>query len=247
MSAVAILKQSLTFYGRLFNKVFWLSVASSIMPLLMLGLSGDVQQPSFATLLLVVAVSMFFSVYLMSFIHQFSTEQDDSLQAAFALTLKKFFPVTATAIVFGLAVMLVAMPAAVIGTALGAGIEDEKIRNLFIAVVMMIPLAWVMYRWFFAPYHTLVQGLNPVDAIKQSNKQVKGNKLVFRGFTLLSVVMVFYIFVLVLLKLMIAVNPMALAVAEFALNVITMPFFSIYIYRLYDVTKRSSEADGEEQ
>jgi len=60
-------------------------------------------------------------------------------------------------------------------------------------------------------------------------------------------VMVLYIFVLVLLKLMIAVNPMALAVAEFALNVIAMPFFSIYIYRLYDVTKRSSETDGEEQ
>lgn len=246
MTAVDIFKQSLTFYGRLFNKVFWLSVASSIMPLLLLGMSGSVQQPSMGSLLLVIIVSMFFSVYLMSFIHQFSTQQDDSLKNAFSLTLQKFLPVTATGIIFGFAVMLVAIPAAVIGTVFGSGIENEEVRNLFIALIMMIPLALVMYRWFFAPYQTLVNGLNPIEALKQSNKQVKGNKFVFRGFTLLGLVMVAYVILLVLLNLMIAVNPMALAVAEFALNVITMPFFSIYIYRLFDVSKGDSQNQEQE-
>jgi hypothetical protein len=104
-------------------------------------------------------------------------------------------------------------------------------------VIIAIPLSVVMYRCFFAPYLTLVDGLSPIDAIKASNKQVKGNRTIFYGFTLLSFVVLAYVIVLVVLNLMIAVNPMALDVAEFLLNVIALPFFSVFIYRLFSVTK----------
>jgi hypothetical protein len=247
MTAIDIFKQSLSFYGQLFNKLFWLSVASSITPVIMLMATTSGQQPSLFAVLIIAAFSMFFSVYIMSLIHQFSTDQDDSLKNAFALTLSKVMPVTLTGFVFGLGVALILIPAVLVGTMLSSGFETEQVRNLFIMVIAAIPLSIVFYRWFYAPYLTLVDGLSPIDAIKASNKQVKGNKLVFRGFTLLGFVMMAYVLILVLLNLMIAVNPVALGFAEFALNVIVMPFFSVFIYRLFIVTKQPEEPDSEIQ
>ena len=246
MTAVEILKQSFAFYGRLFNKLFWLSVASSITPLIMVLITSSGQPPSVIAIMFIAALSMFFSVYMMSLIHQFSVDQDDSLKSALSLTLTKVLPVTATGFVFGLAAVLVIIPAAFVATLLGSGIANEMMRNMFMLVIVAIPLSFVMYRWFFAPYLTLVDGLSPIDAIKASNKQVKNNRTIFRGFTLLSFVALAYVLVLVVLNLMIAVNPMALGVAEFALNVVVMPFFSVFIYRLFSVTKIKPEESSED-
>ena len=93
-----------------------------------------------------------------------------------------------------------------------------------------------MYRCFFAPYQTLAFGKNPIEALKASNVQVKGNKLIFRGFTLLSFVMLAYVIVVVLLNHMLAVSPAARTFAEFTVGVFVMPFFSIFIYRLFFVS-----------
>ena len=246
MTAIDIFKQSLSFYGRLFNKLFWLSVASSITPLILVGSSTAGQPPGIGAVIIIAAFSMFFSVYIMSLIHQFSTEQDDSLKNAFSLTLTKVMPVALTGFVFGIAVALVMIPAILVATVLSAGFENEMVRNGFIILLAAIPLSLFFYRWFYAPYLTLVDGLSPIEALKASNKQVKGNPLVFRGFTLLGFVMLAYVVLLVLISLMIAVNPMALAVAEFALNVIVMPFFSVFIYRLFTVTKLPVEESDNE-
>jgi hypothetical protein len=237
MTAVEIFKQSLSFYGQLFNKLLCLSIVSSITPLIMVGITSTGEPPNVVAIMFIAALSVFFSVYMMSLIHQFSVDQDDSLKNAFSLTLSKVLPVALTGFVFGLAVVLVIIPASFVATILGSGITDEMMRNIFMMVIIAIPLSVVMYRCFFAPYLTLVDGLSPIDAIKASNKQVKGNRTIFYGFTLLSFVVLAYVIVLVVLNLMIAVNPMALDVAEFLLNVIALPFFSVFIYRLFSVTK----------
>ncbi len=236
MTATDIFKQSLTFYTRLFNKLFWLSVASSIAPLLVVMSSGSERPTGFA-MFFIMAMSMFFSVYMMSLIHQFSQNQDDSLQSAFTLTLKKVLPVTLTGFVFGIFITLALIPGAIIGTVLASGIENENLKNLLIGIVIAIPISLVMYRCFFAAYFTLVDGLNPLDALKASNRQVKGNVLIFRSFLLLSLVTLVYVLLLIVINKMIAVNPLALSVLEFALNVISMPFFSVFIYRLFAVSK----------
>ena len=242
MTALEVFKQSLTFYTRLFNKLIGLSVASSIAPLLVLG-AGGTGQPSALAVLLIGATSMFFSVYMMALIHQFSVHQDDSLKEAFSLTLQKVLPVTLTGVVFGLLIMLAIFPGAIVATMLAASIENEYLKNVFMGIIIAIPVALIMYRCFFAAYFTLVDGLNPFEALKASNRQVKGNKLIFRGFMLLSGVMAIYLLMLILFNMMIAVNPMALGVLEFFLNVVVMPFFSVFIYRLFALTKGANSQD----
>jgi len=244
MTAIEVFKQSLTFYTRLFNKLIWLSVASSIAPLLVLSSSGT-EQPSGLALFFIAATSMFFSVYMMALIHQFSVHQDDSLNKAFSLTLQKVLPVTLTGIVFGLLIMLAIFPGATVAAILSAGIENEALKNLFVFIIMAIPITLIVYRCFFAAYFTLVDGLNPIEALKASNNQVKGNQLIFRGFMLLIGVLAIYMLIIIVLNKMIALNPMALGVMEFALNVIVMPFFSVFIYRLFALTKSSNTIDEE--
>ncbi|GAA6135101.1 hypothetical protein NBRC116188_18910 [Oceaniserpentilla sp. 4NH20-0058] len=236
MTAVDILKQSLNFYGRVFNKVFWLSVASSIMPLLMVAFVGG-GQPSILGMLLVMVLSMFFSIYMLVFVHQFSKDQDDSLAAGFQLTLKKFFPVILTSMVFGLVTMLSMIPGAIVGSVLASGIQDEQLQAGLIAIIAMIPMSFFLYRCFFAIYFTLTDGTSPIDALKASNQLTKKNKLIFRGFMLLTFIMLAYFVLLVLVGQMIAFGTMAIAILEFALQVIVMPLFTIFIYRMYEVAK----------
>ena len=184
MTATDIFKQSLSFYGRLFNKIFWISLASTLVPVIFLS-GADSAEPALIPLMIVAALAMFLSVYMMAFIHQFSDSQDDSLSAAFKLALNKVMPVMLTSFVFGSVVMLAVLPGAILGTMLAASINDEILRNSLMAICIAIPVTIVMYRCFFAPYFTLVDGLNPIEALKASNQQVKGNKLIFRSLTLL--------------------------------------------------------------
>lgn len=245
MTATDIFKQSLSFYGRLFNKIFWISLASTLVPVIFLS-GADSAEPALIPLMIVAALAMFLSVYMMAFIHQFSDSQDDSLSAAFKLALNKVMPVMLTSFVFGLVVMLAVLPGAILGTILAASINDEILRNSLMAICIAIPVTIVMYRCFFAPYFTLVDGLNPIEALKASNQQVKGNKLIFRSLTLLSFAMLGYIILLALTQLMIAVNPAVQAFLEGVLNVLFMPFMSVFIYRLFTLSKQPSTTIDEE-
>lgn len=244
MTAIDVFKQSLTFYTRLFNKIFWLSVASSIVPLIHSAIFGTAQ-PSGLGLLVMMLMSMFFSVYMMALVHQYSTEQDDSLSAAFSLAIEKVMPVALTSIVMGLFVMLAVIPAGLVGGILASGIGDEVLKSTLMAVVIAIPVCMIMYRCFFAAYYTLVDGLNPIEALKASNQQIKGNKLAFNGFMVLGGLTGLYALALLLLNLMIAVNPLLLGVFEFGLNVFVLPIFTVFIYRLFVVTKQNQEIDKE--
>ena len=244
MTATDILKQSFNFYGRLFNKVFWLSIASALSPLLMFFVMGD-GQPSILGTLLVMAVSMFFSAYMMVLVHQFSQDQNDSLGDAFRLTLQKVLPITGTSVVFGLGAFIIAIPATIVGSLLASGIADKQLQAGFIALVIAVPLSFYLYRCFFSVYFTLVEGTTPFDALKASNQLIKKNKFIFRSFMLLSVVMLVYIVAIVLISLMVAVGPMAQAILEFALNVVVLPYFTIFIYRLFVVSKQQFENESQ--
>ncbi len=243
MTAVDILKQSFTFYGRLFNKVFWLSIASSLTPLLMMMASDD-GQISLLGMLLTMAVSIFFSAYMMVMVHQFSQDQNDSLGDAFRLTLKKVLPIAGTSIVFGLGAGVITIPAVLVASLLAAGISNEQLQAGFVALIIAIPVCFYLYRCFFSVYFTLVDGTTPFDALKASNQLIKNNKFIFRSFMLLSFVMLAYIAAIVLISLMVAVGPMAKAVLEFAINVVVMPYFTIFIYRLFVVSKDKFENDN---
>ncbi len=245
MTAIDVFKQSLTFYTRLFNKIFWLSVASSIVPLVNSALFGT-DQPSGLGLLFMMLMSMFFSVYMMALVHQFSTEQDDSLRSAFTLTVNKVGPIVLTSFVMGLFVLLAIIPAGLVGGILASGITDEVLKNTLMATIIAIPVCMVLYRCFFAAYHTLVDGLNPIEALKASNQQIKGNRLAFNGFMVLMALTGAYVLVLMLLNLMIAVNPLILGMFEFALNVFVLPLFTVFIYRLFVVTKETQKTDEEQ-
>jgi hypothetical protein len=245
MNAIDVFKQSLNFYTRLFNKIFWLSVASSIVPLINAVIFGTAQ-PSGLGLLVMMLMSMFFSVYMMALVHQYSTEQDDSLSSAFTLTVNKVLPVMLTSFVMGLFVMLAVIPAGLVGAILTSGISDEVLKNTLMVAVIAIPVCMIMYRCFFAAYCTLVDGLNPVEALKASNQQIKGNKLAFNGFMVLGALTGVYALALLLLNLMIAVNPMILGMLEFVLNVLVLPLFTVFIYRLFVVTKESQTLDEEQ-
>jgi len=245
MKATDLITQSLNFYGRVFNKVFWLSVASSISPLLMLAFIGQ-GSVSGLGLFLVALVSMFFSIYMLAFIHQFSKDQDDSLGQAFQLTLQKFFPMVATSFVFGLFTILIAIPGAIIGGIFASGIADEQTKAFLIALIAMIPVSFYLYRCFFAMYFTLTNGLGPIQALKASNELTKKNKFIFRAFLVLSVVMLVYMVLLLLVGQMIAFGTMAIGVLEFALQVMIMPFFTIFIYRMYEVALEQRPLDSEE-
>ena len=139
--------------------------------------------------------------------------------------------------------MLATLPVLLVATIFASAIADDQLKALFIAIMIVVPISMVMYRGFFAPYFTLTEGLNPIEALKASNQQVKKNKLIFNGFMVLSFVMLGYILLLVLAGAMIALNPAALAFAEFAINVIVMPFISVYIYRLFVVSKPEIKID----
>jgi len=245
MKATDLITQSLNFYGRVFNKVFWLSVASSISPLLMLAFIGQ-GSVSGLSLFVVALVSMFFSIYMLAFIHQFSKDQDDSLGQAFQLTLQKFFPMVATSFVFGLFTILIAIPGAIIGGIFASGIADEQTKAFLIALIAMIPVSFYLYRCFFAMYFTLTNGLGPIQALKASNELTKKNKFIFRAFLVLSVVMLVYMVLLLLVGQMIAFGTMAIGVLEFALQVMIMPFFTIFIYRMYEVALEQRPLDSEE-
>jgi len=245
MKATDLITQSLNFYGRVFNKVFWLSVASSISPLLMLAFIGQ-GSVSGLGLFVVALVSMFFSIYMLAFIHQFSKDQDDSLGQAFQLTLQKFFPMVATSFVFGLFTILIAIPGAIIGGIFASGIADEQTKAFLIALIAMIPVSFYLYRCFFAMYFTLTNGLGPIQALKASNELTKKNKYIFRAFLVLSVVMLVYMVLLLLVGQMIAFGTMAIGVLEFALQVMIMPFFTIFIYRMYEVALEQRPLDSEE-
>jgi len=245
MKATDLITQSLNFYGRVFNKVFWLSVASSISPLLMLAFIGQ-GSVSGLGLFVVTLVSTFFSIYMLAFIHQFSKDQDDSLGQAFQLTLQKFFPMVATSFVFGLFTILIAIPGAIIGGIFASGIADEQTKAFLIALIAMIPVSFYLYRCFFAMYFTLTNGLGPIQALKASNELTKKNKFIFRAFLVLSVVMLVYMVLLLLVGQMIAFGTMAIGVLEFALQVMIMPFFTIFIYRMYEVALEQRPLDSEE-
>lgn len=242
VTATDILKQSFNFYGRLFNKVFWLSIASSLTPLLML-VASDGGKVNFISMLLTMAVSMFFSAYMMVMVHQFSQDQNDSLADAFRLTLQKVLPIAGTSIVFGIGAVLVSIPALIVGSILAAGIANEQLQAALVGLIIAIPLSFYLYRCFFSVYFTLVEGTTPFDALKASNKLIKKNTFIFRSFMLLSLIMLAYIAVITIVSLMVAVNPMARDILNFAINVIAMPYFTIFIYRLFVVSKDVFEND----
>lgn len=56
--------------------------------------------------------------------------------------------------------------------------------------------------------------------------------------------MAIYTLMIIVLQLMIAVNPVLIEMAKFAVNVVVGPIITIYVYRLFEVTRPSESGDA---
>ena len=241
MSAFDVLKQSVHFYRLLFSKIILISTVSNALPLLFGAGQSEMPLPLVAFILL---SSVFCTAWLMVFVYRFSQYQDSSLKASASMALEKLFPLLLTFIVMGFALTIFSLPAAIFGALLGSGLQDETAKTGLMLLCMLIPILFLSYRWFLAPYATLVDGLQPLEAIKRSNRQVRSQPLLLRGFILVSVIMAIYTLMIIVLQLMIAVNPVLIEMAKFAVNVVVGPIITIYVYRLFEVTRPSESGDA---
>lgn len=242
MSALDVLKQSVYFYRHLFNKIILISTVSNALPLLIAP--AEQSTLPLPVVFFILFASLFCTVWLMVFIHRYSQLQDSSLKASVTSAFERLFPIVSTFIVMGFALTILSFPAALLGALLGAG-QSEDVQPAIMLVCMLIPMLFLSYRWFLAPYATLVDGLQPIDAIKRSNQQAKTNPLVLRGFLVVAFIFVVYTASIVILHLMIAVNPALIEMAKFVINVVVGPILTIYVYRLYVLTRLPSDEDVE--
>lgn len=248
MTAWNIFTDSFRFYGRLFNKIFWLSVAYSLAPILIGGSIVGVGAESGSALIMFVGAVLailsvcFFYSYQVSLIHQFSDQNNDSLKDAWPAALNKTMPFLRSSIVVGLFTLAVGFPVMILlGALMGGGEQTAQtikptVDTFLMMLVMLLPMAFLMYRLVFVSFYVIVKGVGAVDAMKASNQQVKGDWLVFKALSLLSLVFVPYIAITLIGQHMIALNPAALGFLQFALGVVISPFFVVFLYRLFMVT-----------
>ena len=243
MSALQIFSDSFRFYGRLFNKIFWLSVAYSLAPLLLGGGMAGAGQASgslglvFLGMMAMMLSICFFYSYQLILIHQFSEEQDDSLRAAFSKALDRTVPFFMSMMAMALFFMVIFVPIMVIGVSVlspeGQNPEAMSQTTTLLFLLLMLPAAFAMYRLMFVPLYVIVKRAGIKEAFSASNQHIRKNGLVFRGMSLMGLLMLVYIILFVVLQKMIAVEPAALGFLQFALNIIVSPFFAIYLYRLF--------------
>jgi len=250
MSAFDILKQSFNFYGRLFNKIFWLSVAYTLVPMLVGGTFFGVAAANenagmmFLGVIVMLLAVCFFYAYQVMLIDQFSNEQNDSLKDALPKALNKTIPFLRSALALGLLFFVVMIP--IVGLAGAYAGEDltpesDPVRFTIFMLIVFTPIAWLAYRLIFVPFHVMIDGSSVLSAFGKSNDQVKSDWLVFKGLTLLGLIMALYTVVLLLLQFMIALNPIVMAFVQFSLGVLLSPFFTVFLYRLFVVTKLKEE------
>jgi hypothetical protein len=258
MSAFDIFKQSFNFYGRLFNKIFWLSVAYTLVPMLVGGTFFGVAAANenvgmmFLGVIVMLLAVCFFYAYQVMLIDQFSKEQNDSLKDALPKAIAKTLPFLRASLALGVVFILVMIPiVGLAGAFAGENLtfESDPVRFAIFMLIILGPVAWLAYRLIFVPFHVMIDGSKVFTAFGKSNQQAKSNWLVFKGLTLLGLIMMAYMVVLLLLQFMIALNPIVMAFVQFAFGVLFSPFFTIYLYRLFIVTKPISEpeTEGEEQ
>ena len=253
-TAVDILKQSFNFYGRLFNKIFWLSVAYSLLPMLIGGaiMGGGAANNSIGIMLLGIAVAMFtvcfFYAYQVVLINQFSEDKNDSLKDALPIALSKTFPFVCSALALGFVFLIVTIPVAgIAGSYLGEDLtpESDPIKFMVISLIILAPIAWLAYRFIFVPFHVILNGSSIISAFGKSNQQVKSDWLVFRGLNVIGLIFIIYMVGLFLIQFMIALNPMLIAFVQFAFGILISPFFTIYLYRLFVVTQQKSQNESQ--
>jgi len=277
MTAWTIFSDSFRFYGRLFNKIFWLSVAYSLLPFVLGGVmvaagqaSGSVAIMLLGMLVMLLLVGFFYT-YQITLIDQFSSQGNDSLRDALPRASNRTLPFLGSGLSLMMVAMLVMLLSGIVMAILmpvlgidvsgleaattadaaslenrvelnvdgGVALEPNSLswQDMLLALVMLAPLAWVMYRLIFVPLYVIVDGSSVRESFTLSNQHVRKNRLVFWGLSLMFVVMLFYTLVLTVSQLVLALNPLATAFLQFALNIVLTPFFAVYLYRLFMVSK----------
>ncbi|EAT12066.1 hypothetical protein HF888_04550 [Bermanella marisrubri] len=245
MTAFDVAAQSFRFYGRVFNKVFWISLGSNLAPLLLggsiagAGMMTQQMDVSVAGLLIAMLVGFFFYTLQLVFIHQFSEEQDDSLTAALPKALKKMGPMILVSFAIGVFCFLVAIPIAIVAglifpNEMGSG--EAHGAALLLMLFIAVPILFIIYRLVFAAYHVVLKDAGPIEGMKLSSEQVKSSSIVLRGLLLMMAMLVAWAIFSGIISSMIALPQAATQFVLFVANVLITPYFGIFIYRLFCVT-----------
>ena len=256
MTALQVLTDSFRFYGRLFNKIFWLSVAYTLAPMLLAGVAFGMSQASgsafmmlLGTVLMFVSISFFYS-YQVRLIHQFSDQQNDSLKDAFPHAVNRTMPFLGSMFAMGLFFLVTIVPLMLLAIGLVGVDEDpaqDASKSSIVLLIVMLPAAFFMYRLMFVPMYVIVKETKVIDAFTASNQHIKKNGLVFRGMGVLLLVTLPYFAIVMLSQHMIALSPAAMGFLQFGLNIIVSPFFAVFMYRLFMVSMPAEPLDNPEQ
>lgn len=243
MTAKQVLTDSFRFYGRLFNKIFWLSIAYNLAPILLAGTAFGVGQALGNNLIVllghiatILSISFFYS-YQIRLIHQFSETQNDSLRQALPDAMNRTLPFLGAMFVMGGFVLLISLPLAIVMVGV-LDIKDnpDSTSSIIAMSIMFLVMALFVYRLMFVPMYVIVAKTKVLNALSASNQHIKNNKLAFRGVITLLIVMLPYLAIIIISQYMIALSPAATGFLQFALNIIISPFIAIYLYRLFIVS-----------
>ncbi len=255
MTAWTIFSEAFRFYGRLFNKIFWLSVAYSLAPFILGGAligagqsSGSALIMLFGMLIMMLTVCFFYT-YQITLIDQFSEQGNDSLRDALPRAANRTIPFFGSAMALGLTAFVVmilsgiafGIVAGVLGLDTSGLQADEKaslsLQDVVLVLLVLAPVIWLMYRLIFVPFYVIADSAGVREAFTLSNQHVRKNKLVFWGLTLVGIFMLIYTLLIMAAQFMMSLNPMAMAFLQFALNIVVTPYFAVYFYRLFKVSK----------
>jgi len=247
MKALNIFGQSINFYGQVFNKVFWISLGSNLVPLILggtiMGAGMASENPLLGLLGGIIAIlsALFFYTWQISYIDQYASEQNDSLKDAIPRALNKMGPFFLLSLAIALLAVAIVLPIVIVASVFAPeGISQESL-GLMLMPVIIVPVMLVMYRLIFSSYYVILKDKGVVDSIKLSNGHVKQHAwLVLRCLLLVIAITVAWLLLTSLIASMIALPEAALTFLEFSVNVLLTPLFGIFLYRLFMVTEPSN-------
>ncbi len=114
----------------------------------------------------------------------------------------------------------------------------QQILGAVIALILSIPSLWLGVRWLFAPYAVMLDGLDPIEAIKASRNLTLGRywkllgRLLALIITILAVATIIAVPSLLIGQITDLVNGV-LAVFQIISTSIVLPLTHIYLLKLY--------------
>ncbi len=249
MTAIDIFKQSLAFYGRLFNKIFWVSLVLNLIPIIFEASKGSESQVSGTSIydLIVFLIMIYVLLFEMVLIHRFSEHGDDDYASSFLPSLKLLPHYILQSLIIGLA----CIPLLILGVSVGQLLLPiEEMQNIinsgsldFRMIVYILPIIWFLYRAPFSQWYLVANDDTPLTAIKNSFKHTKQNITYLKGIGFFVFLLIVNVMFSALIGKMIALGPAISEFLVFSFNVFFAPVVTIYLYRLFIITKPDTKAE----